>query len=412
MRANVLPWLLVAVIVGAWLGATFLGGEPGAGPVDVIGAEDEGAVRAELTALRLEVRRLEKTVSDLQQSQPATLEGRTSESAAPDGGRAAAPSKSRDAPSASTQAEAGRLVRSERRRRASAQSRLWLDQLRTLESHLVREEALRAIRAGIDSENPVQRLAALRAVRWVGSNDYDHAEYRTAIEPHASSEDPDIRRAAREALAVVQPLTSDLAMWIEEAQRADRSNAETTTEFLVRVAEGRIEDEVADAVLHLLRDGTDIKKAFVIRGLAEATVFDPRVEARLIEIVRSVEPHDYDSGYFFHFLAPRLDPKSDAVVDLILDRVGKGQYDISTPLRGLRKGLSETQRAYAAERLLGFAENAGTTTTRRAILDGLRYIAGPAEVPRLQVLAEDPDADNATRGAARRVIETVERRAR
>lgn len=413
MRWNALGWVLLALVGGAWIGTTLMRDESPPAPAEP--ADEEASLRAELAAVHAELARLGEAVDALARAQrgaagsPASLQGRgPTPGTAGTGPRRTRPTAS--TPASTGQAEPSRIVRTARNRQASAQSRLWLDQLRSLESHLVREEALRAIRSGIDAEDPVKRLAALRAVRWVGSNDYDHAEYRAAILPHASSEDPDVRRAAREALAVVQPETGDLAWWLEEAQTADRNNAETTTEFLVRVAEGRVEGEVADAVLHLLREGTDIKKAFVMRGLQQSKDFDPRVEARLVEIVRAVEPHDYDSGYFFHFLAPRMDPKSDAVVDLILDRVGQGKGDLGTPLRGLRKGLDERQRAYAADRLVGFAESAGTTYTRQAILDGLRYVAGQEQIARLQVLADDPDADDATRGAARRAIQAAERR--
>ena len=412
MRANALPWILVAVLAGAWLGATFFGAEPECGSTWTPPVEDEGALRAELASVRAEVARLTRVVDDLERARPATLEGRQSAPVPVGGPRTAAPIETGETTAAPEVTGAPQIVRAERNRQASARSQLWLDQLRSLDSAAVREEALRSIRGGLDAADPVEVLASLRAVRWLGSNDYDHAEYRAAILTYARSEDPDVRRAAREALAVVQPMTSDLDWWLEEARTADRSNAESTAGFLVRVAEGRVEGKVADAVLHLLREGTDIRKAFVMRGLQQATVFDPAVEARLVEIVRSVDPQDYDSHYFFHFLAPRLDPKSDAVVELILDRVGQGKGDLATPLRGLRKGLSERQRAHAAQRLLGFAENAGTTYTRRAVLEGFRHVGGPEDVARLQALADDPDADDATRAAAQRAIRAVEHRGR
>ena len=273
-----------------------------------------------------------------------------------------------------------------------------------------RSRALSEIREAFLSRGDATLLAGLYAARSNATAEYDRAEWRALIHPHLASKDPILRRAAMEALLVVKTDRADLEYWIEATLTADRQNAERTAEALVLLADGRVEGAVAEAILHLLRSGTDIKPAFVIRGLSDATVLEPRVEARLIEIVRQAEPGDYDSHYFFHFVARSLAPKSDVVVDLILDRAGTGRGQVDTILAGLAKGLDEGQRARAAERVMGFAENAGADGARRAVLKSLQAIAGPAQVARLEAMAADAELSTAVRNLAHTAAVTAARR--
>ena len=189
-------------------------------------------------------------------------------------------------------------------------------------------------------------------------------------------------------------------MLIEDAKTADRSEAETTAECLTTLSRGVIEGDTAEAVLLLLRDGTEIKKAFVMRGLQLAKSFAPAVEARLVEIVRSVEPQDYDSHYFFYFLASRWAPKSDAVVDVMLDTAGTGKGQIDAIVRGFATGLTDAQRDRAASKLLDFVENAGSPYARQALLETLAKIAGASHVARLEAIAANPNADADTKKLA------------
>jgi len=286
----------------------------------------------------------------------------------------------------------------------------WLKAVRSLKDADARETALAEMRAAFDGTDDVARLAALQLARWIGNVPYDHADFRRGILPHARSQDPEIRHAARLALAWVQPEASDVALLAEEARTADRNDAESIAMALTRASGGVIRGETAEAVLHLLRDGTRIKKALVIRGLQSAKEWDPAVEARLIEIVRSVPAHDYDSAYYFHFITPHLDPKSDAVVQLMLDRLAEGKSSPETLVRGFRVGLDDRQKERVADALLDMMENAGTAFTVRSLGEALAYVASARHVERMQALVAGDGVDKAAKAAIERAIDAVRRR--
>jgi hypothetical protein len=405
-----LPWLVAAACLVLLMATRVLDApepvRPTAAVPNEITARIEGLER-DLADLREEVRGLRVAPG----SSPARAPTGIAERPTPSGPTATRPTATASSTRAAAKSDAppprfGPLTL----RQAGVLSRSWGERIRALDNAPARARAIGEILAALESEDDATLLAGLWASRRYRPDDYDPAEWRRLILPHASSDDPLLRRAALDALLIVMPDRADLALWIQAAHTADRSNAEQTARALVLLSEGRVEAEVADAVLHLLRPGTDIKAAFVIRGLNDATVIDSRVEARLIEIVRSVDPRDYDSGYFFHFLAPDWDPKSDALVDLILERAAKGQGSLDTILRGLKKGLDERQRERAAERLIVLAENAGTERARAHVLEGMAYVAGPAQVDRLRAIASDPEVDKRSRGLAKTAISAAAKR--
>ena len=296
------------------------------------------------------------------------------------------------------------------REAAQAQRKTWTEALRSLKDVAARDTALAEMRAAFDGTDEGRRLAALQLARWLGDVEYDRADWRKGILPHAKSKEPDVRLAALMALAWVQPEPADLALWSDAVRDADRNNAEQVAYAIVNTAGGVLRGAAADSVLHLLREGTNIKKAFVIRGLQQVKEWDPAVEARLIGIVRAAPAHDYDSGYYFHFITSRLDPKSDAVLDLMLEKVEAGKGELETIVRGFRVGLDERQKERVAEALLGYAENAGNARTVRWLAQGLEHVASARLVPRMQALIAGEGVDKYAKQAVEKAIEAARTR--
>jgi hypothetical protein len=380
-----LPWLLAAGSLLALLVILSLGtgrdSEPPPEPADGLRARN-AALEREVAELREEVRLLRGAGKP---PSPAPERVPTASSAEPSG-----PEK----PEKSTRFGPDTV------REAYDHYRTWLDAIRQIEDADLRSRTVEEVRRSFTSEDDATLLGGLFTARGSAPAEIDRRGWRDLILPHVSSSEPLLRRAALRALLFVAPDPADLVYWIEEAKSADRQSAETAARSIVKLAGGRVEGAAADAVLGLLRPGTDIKAAFVMRGLSDAKVLDSRVQNRLLEIVRKADPGDYDSHYFFHFLARNLEPKSDALMDLILDRAAGMKGDLRTVLSGLRKGLDAGQRARAAERLIGLAENASSDPARAEVLRVLVDLAGPAQVARLEAIASDPDVAESTRKLA------------
>jgi hypothetical protein len=285
----------------------------------------------------------------------------------------------------------------------------WSAEARQLADAGRRSAALDEMRRALGSSDRTRILAGLYGYTSTPRELLDLADARSRILPHTRSDDPAVRRTARDVLASVAPSRDDVAMWLDEARSADRNTAESTARGLVAVAEGLVEGEVADAVLHLLRDGTEIKKAFVMRGLQQAKRFDGRVEARLLEIVRAAPARDYDSAYFFHFLTPRWAPKSDAVVDLLLERTASGTGEVETIVRGFGAGLSESQRARVAAALATYFPNAVALHARLGVAQGLALVASREQVALLESFAAS-EGNATVKESLRRAIEAAKRR--
>ena len=387
MSRAAVPWILLGALVLAW----FVWGREGRVAAD-LDRENQRVAELErkIEALRELVRVQEARTTQAGGGQGTTVPEMPDTTPAP-GLSTDTGERATDAAARTKQAENERLTALNMG--AAGIVKGWLDAVRSLKTAPEgRAAVLDEIRKALDDADAVRRLAALRAVRWMGGVELDRVDFRRGIEPHAASTEPTIRRAALEALAFMDPQPADIGLWLAEAQAADRSSAEVTAQAITKVAGGRIEGAAAEAVLLLLRDGTDIKRAMVMRGLQQATSFDPRVEARLLAIVRAAPTGDYDRHYFFHFLAPRMDPKSDAVVDLLLDAAADGAHNqVGTVLRALRVGLSDPQRRRVADTLLAYAENAETAYLLGALIEALRAVAGPEHVERLEALGRDEE---------------------
>lgn len=392
-----LPWILLALVAGGWIGATVFSSETSVSPGVVAAPSADPSAVAELRAavetLRAEVQSLRE---ERPQPGPTLKTSGTTPTERPKAAPRTAEYKARES-------------KQRRQEAANAQRKTWYDAIRSLKAGDARETALAEMRAAFDSDDDTLRLAALQLSRWLGNIEYDRAAWRAAILPHTKSADGATQAAALVALAYVQPDESDLALWPEAAKRADRSTAEGMAHAIVRTAEGVLQGDAADAVLHLLRDGTDIRKAFVVRGLQSVKQWDPVVEARLVEIVGAAPASSYDSSYFFHFITPRMDPKSDAIVDLMLAKIEEGKSNIQTLIRGFHDGLDERQKAHAADKLVGYAENANAYTVRY-IAEALGHVASARHVDRMAALIAGDDVDKYAKNAMEHAIQRAKRR--
>lgn len=398
-------WLVVVLVAIAWFASRWTDSPPDRSEPEIPSrtgsdtlSDTQGDTRRSLATLENEVTSLRKAVAALQADVGGPKLRGSPHAAEVSASTRQSQSAPRATPSEDFQArEAQARQRREQEARgmeAGRQMKTWLDMVRQVGDRDKREEALAQIRAALLGTEPTATLAALRAARWLQGGEYDRVDFRSMILRHATSQDAAVRWAARSALIHVDPDPSDLAWWVEEAKSANRQNAEEVAAGLTTLSRGVIRGDVADAYLQLLRDGTNIKRAFVMRGLREANEFDPDVVARLVEIVRSAPDSDYDSSYFFHFVASRMDPKPDVVLDLALERFDQGAREA---LRGLGVGLSSEQQRRAADRLLTFAENADADWQLASILTELVSIANSSHVDRILALGNLPNLNTERR---------------
>lgn len=382
MLRVVLPWILVALVVGAWIGSTVFVEDDAAPPIRPMTDEEVRSRQgAEAAALRKELADLRARVDVLSER---------GEHPAPElAGRAQEPSGRRQAQVAPrTPAFLEREAAARRRAAAEEKREAWLRGLRSLKDPGKREAALAEIRLALDGEDEALRLAALMTAASLKGTKHDDGGLRAVVLPHASHEDPQVRRAALGALLRIDPNPADLDLWLAEVPTVvDRATADETLSALVRFSDGEIRDKVADAVLDLLRDGSSIEPWHVMDGLQGAKAYDARVEARLIEIVRASPFGGRVDGAYFRWVALRLDPKSDAVLDLMLDRIRVVKGDVWPIIGSFRLGLSDAQKDRAADRLLEYAEEADAAGILSVLVSALEHVAYAAQAPRIEALA-------------------------
>ena len=255
--------------------------------------------------------------------------------------------------------------------------------------------------------------AALIALQAVDPSALDRAAWRALLEPFAAHPDGGTRLRALGLLHHIDPRPTDVETWIAEVRRTDRNGAERAVQGLVAAADGIVEGAVADAVLHTLRDGTDLPRAFVVRGVANGKFvrLDPRLLDRMLAIARGVPPSDYQCYYFFHFVAPRLEPRPPAVVDLALKIVetpgGLGGPGFVTTLSG---GIEGPTRVHVLERMWTVAELGQDRPATLRALEILKALAGRDDAARLERIADDANRPPDVRAVARRAADVASSR--
>jgi hypothetical protein len=367
MNRAALPWILLTVVVlGAGAALLLRGGGRDAGPAD-------GEAK--------------KARAAPQDVDPAFLELLARERAA---GRERRARDARDV-------AAARIMRG------------WLETARThAHGHAAPEELLHDIRTALAGKDEGRRLAALRAVHWVASQDIDKAAWRTAILPQVHDSDDGLRLAALQALLALGAHEEDASLWVEEARRLQGPEGDAEVEAvargLTRLGGGRIQGDLGDAVLHLLDDETRLSPVLVLRGLQMATWFEPRVEKRILDIVRVAKVGTAVRFAFFHQVAAHLEPKSDAVVDLLLQVAATGGGELATVLRALGRGLSPAQVRRVADALLVDAEGADSAYTLNCYALALVPVARREQAKRLEALLADDTRASAAGEALRKAL--------
>lgn len=290
--------------------------------------------------------------------------------------------------------------------------RPWLAVLKGDGPAAVKARVREAVLAALDAGDPIELYAALHVSRLAPADALGvPAQVRVRIERYVDADAPWLARAAIAAASNVDPKREDvvpLARLIADGHLDE--DGEEAAALLVRTSEGRIEGLAADAVLNLLRAGAQTKPAFVMRGLRAYRSLAPTVRTRLLDIVATAEPHDYDSHYFFHFLAPRLEPKSDRLVALALERIGQpGGTDTIELIRSLQRGTSAAQRLEIAHTLVEAAHEATNPGFFRQLLLGIRMYGDDRHIAQLQALTGRDDLDDAMRAQIAAAIEALRR---
>lgn len=396
MTRAVVPWVLFALAAGGWA-ATLLRDSR---------SEPRPEFQAGSAPLEDEIARLKHEVAELRDRLPVPA-GPGLAVATPTAPAPPPPVVERTAPPRSARtgpAEAPTYVDS-----ARTLANAWRQAADSLKDTAAREQALAAIRAALSSDDPATLLAGIWSVSALARTDEIRAEARARILPLLPSADPYIAFAALRSLTWVKPDRQDLPFWIAAAAKATRQDAEEIALGLVRAAGDKVDGDIADSILALLADGREWPRSGVIRGLQTAKSLDPRVEARLIEIVRAA-PRTEDAHYVFHFVVPRQDPKSDALLDLSLEQVGAGR-DLQTILHSISWGLSDVQRERAGKTVMDYVANADNRVTRVFLLQSLSQLAGEAQIRPLEALSADPTLDAGTRHAVDQALTAARRRA-
>ena len=290
----------------------------------------------------------------------------------------------------------------------------WLMALQDVDRPSDDHQVVARMRAALRGQDVVAAQAALIALEnKIDVSALDRTAWRTILEPYERHPDFEVRCGAGALLHRIDPRPDDVERAIAAVRSAGRSEAARAVATLVLMADGVVEGPVADAFLHVLRDGTEVAPSSVMEGLAfpphgKFRRLDPRVVDRMIDIAGGLPPSAPDCASFLEYVAPHLEPRPEGVIDLalrVLETPG-AQQDFKV-VRGLSSGLEGPARTRTVARLLSLAASSPDTFVARRAIEVLKGLGSRPERAALARIADDEKRPPEVREAAQRAADVL-----
>jgi hypothetical protein len=282
----------------------------------------------------------------------------------------------------------------ERARAVHDRSRAWVDAALQVLDPARRGAALDEVRAGLASEDPIVREAALRALAQLRDLDFDKAALRPAVVSALQSTDAGVRAGALWALGVVgrDPVV-DGPMLVRLAADPDPRVRQLVAQALVTTAKRELDGPAADAVFALLTDRDAGVRRNTLPSLHGVAV-DARTEQHLLAMLDDRQQRHEA----LHFAFSRMPRKSPRVVAALTALLGAGDPENADLVRqALATGVGPAQHAEVADAFVRLLESRGDTRTVDDAAQVLRSYGSARHVPALETLLARPGVTQSMR---------------
>jgi HEAT repeat protein len=253
------------------------------------------------------------------------------------------------------------------------------------------------------SGNPAQIRAALESLWWV-PKEFDSSAFHADIAGHLTSDSARTRYAAVRALTHQVAHGEDLPPLLQLTRDEDERVRGVAGRALLVHVEEACEGDIAAALTRLLGDTEEVRSTVLQSGWQWPKVrrVTPELEAAILS-QRGERRWDV-----FRCVLPRLDPKSQRVVEYALSAFGElGEAGRHAP-KALLRGVPEPLHKRVAK--VALATLKSRTSVQREIYDLLSAYGGQEEMRALQSMLDRGEFNRWVANQIPRVLEQIRRR--
>ncbi len=266
-----------------------------------------------------------------------------------------------------------------------------------------RKKAVEKMRSGLTSGDALRTHAALIAFQSTADANYDKAPFREPLLQCIKTMTGAPRVAAFYGLGATGLKPGDTELLLDAASDPSPALRESLSHLLMLYTKGTITGKASDVVRSLLETDDRDTLREVMRGLWGAKV-GPKLEARLLEIARTMPRVRHDAIYF---ALSTLQDKSKAVVEELIECIDKNNRNAGRAMWGLSHGVPEQHQKMVADFMLQVFYARSSSHIRRECLDTIGRYAGPSHAEELKKIAENTLVNDALRKKAAEILERI-----
>ena len=297
----------------------------------------------------------------------------------------------------------------ELRAQAKALMQPWVVDARQVRDERVRDAALASIQEALGSEKPEHVLAGILAFRALWGTTVDRSSFRTSLAACLESPEPAVRQEAVTAFLAAGTKAEDVPVFLR-LLRDDSADVRRAALFPLAVAaRGELTGEVGAAILGAVEGMPPKEASRILRNLPWSRA-SPELEARVLALAR--EPEARRDVIWFQIV--HIDPKTEAMVDLLLEAVRDSDPEIRKCARwGLATGIPDSCAPRVAAALMESLEiDGGAEENIHHTFNGLRRYGTASEALALERFAQNPLVPEEVRKQAKQAAEEIQRRLR
>ncbi|MES2571005.1 MAG: M56 family metallopeptidase [Verrucomicrobiota bacterium] len=294
--------------------------------------------------------------------------------------------------------------------KAADEMKGWLAEAFQLDDAAKRQAAIERIRQAMQSDQPEEARAGIKAFIQIGAVEFDKVSFRPAVRALLNSSDPATRSDAAAALVTTGADPEDVARVLAMADDPAPEMRSRLSWVIMQLHGGDLTGPGGEAVLKLLSGNDRGQLREVLRGIWGGR-FSPALEARVIELSQNLEETNgtaYDAMYFA--LSTQAN-KSEASVKRLIELLAHPDTRnvAGRCAWGLQQGVSREQFGLVANAMVKLLDARSDNYLREHALQNLERYGSPEQVPAVRGLLAKPGVTGIFREGLERMRAAWER---